>query len=317
MSGTPIPRRENELKATNRSEVTSYFLSEEELAKYRAMPEPSKNDGLSVRLRMASREAENRQLKKSEAEAKGDSNVTTEKLSKEQYLKLRALGKTHDQIECIMNLSKGTLSAYWLRKWDLKGVTAEKAQELLEAEGMDTQDLVAVRNFDQDLKRVESIAVSTPDSIQIERLMIELNETKQRIADYESELARWAQQDSDNAARIDELQEDISSWKLRAEELKQQRDDYKRSYEELILAAEQNTEEPERHPESDEVERPSRYTFGGIETIDYIRAKLTPEEFRGYCKGNVLKYVSRERWKGKDEDLQKSMKYLEFMLTGN
>lgn len=315
--GTPIPRRENELRAGSPGKVDTYFLSEEELAEYRAMPAPSKKEKMPVGLRMASREADNRKLKKSEAKAKGDSNVTAEKLNKEQYLKLRALGKTHDQIERILNLSKGTLSAYWLRKWDLKGITAEKAQELLEAEGVNTQDLVAVRNFDQDLKRVESIAASTPDSIQIDRLLIELNEAKQRIADYESELARWAQQDSDNLSRIDELQEDISSWKLRAEELKQQRDDYKRSYEELILAAEQNTGEPERQPESDEVEHPSRYTFGGIETIDYIRAKLTPEEFRGYCKGNVLKYVSRERWKGKDEDLQKSMKYLEFMLTGN
>lgn len=43
----------------------------------------------------------------------------------------------------------------------------------------------------------------------------------------------------------------------------------------------------------DEVNSPSHYTSGGIETIDYIEAKLSPEEFRGYCLGNALKYLSR------------------------
>ena len=43
----------------------------------------------------------------------------------------------------------------------------------------------------------------------------------------------------------------------------------------------------------DMVNHPPHYTVGGIETIDYIKAKLTPEEFRGYLKGNILKYGSR------------------------
>ena len=33
------------------------------------------------------------------------------------------------------------------------------------------------------------------------------------------------------------------------------------------------------------------YRHGEIECIDAIQAALTPEEFRGFCKGNVLKYV--------------------------
>ena len=43
----------------------------------------------------------------------------------------------------------------------------------------------------------------------------------------------------------------------------------------------------------DPVNHPEHYKVGGIETIDFIKAKLTPEEFRGYLKGNVLKYASR------------------------
>ena len=50
-----------------------------------------------------------------------------------------------------------------------------------------------------------------------------------------------------------------------------------------------------------------------IECIDAIRSALTEEEFRGYCKGNVLKYTWREKLKGGDEDLKKAKQYIEFM----
>ena len=67
--------------------------------------------------------------------------------------------------------------------------------------------------------------------------------------------------------------------------------------------------------ENDAVNHPSHYTDGGIETIDYIRAKLTQEEFNGYCKGNALKYISRcgkksENWQ---EDRDKAIVYLKWM----
>jgi len=60
----------------------------------------------------------------------------------------------------------------------------------------------------------------------------------------------------------------------------------------------------------DAVHQPSHYTHGEIETIDYIRDTLTPEEFTGYCTGNVLKYLSRWRHKGGVEDLHKAQRYL-------
>ncbi len=67
-------------------------------------------------------------------------------------------------------------------------------------------------------------------------------------------------------------------------------------------------------PKSDNVSHPSHYTFGDIEVIDYIRDKLTPTEFQGYCEGNVLKYVSRWRHKGGVEDLKKAQMYLGWMI---
>lgn len=51
----------------------------------------------------------------------------------------------------------------------------------------------------------------------------------------------------------------------------------------------------------DMVNSPPHYTKGGIETIDYIQAKLSPEEYRGYLRGNLLKYASRMGAKGEDD----------------
>ena len=64
----------------------------------------------------------------------------------------------------------------------------------------------------------------------------------------------------------------------------------------------------------DNVHKPKHYTHGDIETIDYIRDKLTQEEFVGYCIGNVIKYTSRYRLKGGKEDLQKASVYLKWAI---
>ena len=42
---------------------------------------------------------------------------------------------------------------------------------------------------------------------------------------------------------------------------------------------------------------PEHYKIGGIETIDYIKAKLTPEEYLGYLKGTQIKYRARIGYK--------------------
>tara|TARA_R100000388_G_scaffold83882_1_gene62857 strand:+ start:313 stop:600 length:288 start_codon:yes stop_codon:yes gene_type:complete len=64
----------------------------------------------------------------------------------------------------------------------------------------------------------------------------------------------------------------------------------------------------------DMVNNPPHYNEAGIECIDAIQAALTPIEFRGYCKGNNLKYTWREHYKGEDEDLRKAAWYLDRLL---
>lgn len=59
---------------------------------------------------------------------------------------------------------------------------------------------------------------------------------------------------------------------------------------------------------------PNHYIFGGIETIEYLKAKMTADEFRGFLKGNVLKYVSREAEKNGVEDLKKAKWYLDKLI---
>lgn len=39
------------------------------------------------------------------------------------------------------------------------------------------------------------------------------------------------------------------------------------------------------------------YDAGGIETLEVIRAKLTPEQYTGYCLGNTIKYICRANFK--------------------
>ena len=64
----------------------------------------------------------------------------------------------------------------------------------------------------------------------------------------------------------------------------------------------------------DNVERPAHYRQGDVECIDAIKAALTPEEYRGYLKGNIIKYTWRERLKGGTESLKKAAWYLKRLL---
>ena len=66
--------------------------------------------------------------------------------------------------------------------------------------------------------------------------------------------------------------------------------------------------------QEDVVNHPSHYTDGSIETIEAIEAALTNEEFRGYCKGNCIKYIWRERHKGGTESLKKAQWYLDRLI---
>jgi len=61
----------------------------------------------------------------------------------------------------------------------------------------------------------------------------------------------------------------------------------------------------------DVVNKPKHYNTGNIECIEAIEESMSSVAFKGYLKGNCLKYLWRYDYKGKQvEDLQKATWYL-------
>lgn len=66
---------------------------------------------------------------------------------------------------------------------------------------------------------------------------------------------------------------------------------------------------------TDMVNHPPHYqSEKGVECIVAIEAAMTIEEFRGYLRGNCLKYLWRAEKKGREEDLKKAAWYLNKLI---
>lgn len=65
----------------------------------------------------------------------------------------------------------------------------------------------------------------------------------------------------------------------------------------------------------DMVNHPPHYTQGNIECIDAIESSMTPEEFAGFLKGQIIKYIWRyeKKWNPL-EDLEKTNFYLDRLI---
>lgn len=61
---------------------------------------------------------------------------------------------------------------------------------------------------------------------------------------------------------------------------------------------------------------PSHYK-GEIECIEAIKASMSRNEFKGYLKGNVMKYLWRYDRKNGLEDLEKANVYLGWLIKEN
>ena len=70
--------------------------------------------------------------------------------------------------------------------------------------------------------------------------------------------------------------------------------------------------------EKETVNHPTHYNQGTLETIDMLKGTLSKEQYTGFLKGNVLKYVSRADYKGNTlEDYNKAKWYLEELIKLN
>lgn len=83
----------------------------------------------------------------------------------------------------------------------------------------------------------------------------------------------------------------------------------------VLHGAPESKEPTKTVDQADPVNHPSHYTSGGIECITAIKASMTPDAYKGYLKGNILKYIWRFESKGKPaEDLKKARTYLEWLI---
>jgi len=66
---------------------------------------------------------------------------------------------------------------------------------------------------------------------------------------------------------------------------------------------------------TDDIHSPSHYLYGGLEVIEILRKKMTPEMFEGYLMGNLLAYIFRYKLKGNPlQDLEKARVYLNWLI---
>jgi len=64
----------------------------------------------------------------------------------------------------------------------------------------------------------------------------------------------------------------------------------------------------------DPVDRPAHYAFGGIEAIEAMESCMSQEAYRGFLKGNAIKYLWRYEKKNGLEDLKKAKWYLKTLI---
>ena len=64
----------------------------------------------------------------------------------------------------------------------------------------------------------------------------------------------------------------------------------------------------------DNVEKPAHYNQSGVECIQAIEASMSKDQFCGYLKGNIIKYMWRYEDKNKIEDLKKAQWYLNKLI---
>lgn len=64
----------------------------------------------------------------------------------------------------------------------------------------------------------------------------------------------------------------------------------------------------------EQVVHPTRYRHFSLETIDLMKAGSSKEEFMGYLKLNIFKYIERYPWKAGSEDLKKAKFYLQRLI---
>ena len=133
---------------------------------------------------------------------------------------------------------------------------------------------------------------------------------KQHPAIEKTGLEAWMKAAHDEDADLweDEEEEDIDHYDMTTEKGRQE-------VWELFSKVNQDDDDDDDDDYEDEhdvVHNPAHYNTGSIECIEAIEESMSSVAFKGYLKGNCLKYLWRYDYKGKQvEDLQKAGWYLQ------
>lgn len=331
-TAVPRPDREREKASTGSGPVKTYKMSPEEMEDHFARTGAAK-----ATVHVGSKHASIVEPKA--ADQARDKRRTAKEIDKQEVIGLVAQGLSYHKVEEQVGIPKGTLR-YRLKKWGLVGLDQIKAKELLgspvQPEDTEAQN-ASLKDYEQKLAEWDSL------NQELQQLKLAHTSLKKdyeelfkshdasvnrasslldRCLELEEELKRWNDNDDETQellleimAERDQLSKHAAEVQVQFAEMIEDRNNWKQTALEAKQAiAELEAEAPASDKTADNVNSPAHYTQGGIETIDYIRAKLTPEEFVGYCKGNILKYVSRASHKGGLEDLRKAGKYIEFAV---
>lgn len=126
--GTPIPSSQRETSARGAGPVVSYKLSPDELSQITGRPIPGEEKPVTFLTESwgADKTVEASNKRRGPAPKEGP----TCGLTKTKFLEAIASGETTSSIEKAWGMKYNTLYE-WVKKWDLKGITMEKAAELI------------------------------------------------------------------------------------------------------------------------------------------------------------------------------------------
>lgn len=220
-------------------------------------------------------------------------------LTKEILIEEVAKGETLSSIEKAWGLKYNSIH-YWVKKWDLKGITQAKAQDMLSET---TQPVMREKDMQQNDAVKAEVYQQTAEMLKKEKNALEEDLTKVR-----SELEQAVSKIYDLKRQLSLSREANCDLKDKYDLLLQEHEEYKRTLEELKGS-------PAVPEPSDPVNHPLHYTRGDIECIDAIEAATAglsgPE---AYSTGAAIKYLWRWKYKNGREDLQKAAWYINRLL---
>ncbi|GIO90761.1 sigma-70 family RNA polymerase sigma factor [Paenibacillus lactis] len=221
-------------------------------------------------------------------------------LTKQILIEEIAKGETLSSIERAWGMKYNTIHS-WVKKWDLKGITQAKAQDMLSES---KQPIMREKDVKQNDAVKAEVYQQTAEMLKKEKSALEEDLTKVR-----SELEQAVSKIYDLERQLSLSREANCNLKDKYDLLLQEREEYKRNLEEFkklpaVLL------EP-----SDPVNHPLHYTRGDIECIDAIEAATAglsgPE---AYSTGAAIKYLWRWKYKNGREDLQKAAWYVNRLI---